>query len=285
MSRIEYLGSHPRNLYLRIWICCEWEYVSLSNVHTPRVFFVDVRYLYICVRDMTFSLPSIVSVIYICAMPNSYVPWLTLMCHSVRRDSSTWRRKTLNKAIHTATYCKTLPDTTTHCNTLQHTATQCNTMQHTATQCIALHHTASHGESLFCGDAGLFCGDAGLVCRDTGLFCGVAGLFCGDAGLCCRLHILHSLLVTRNTHHTATRCNTLQHMTHSHSLTYATWCIHVYYNALQRTATHCSTLQHTATNCTCRLHTWHSLLATRNKQTTCILGQITIIFHQKNSTS
>ena len=104
----------------------------------------------------------------------------------------------------------TMQDTATHCNTLQHTATHCNTSQnHCNTHTDSKHYVTmivpTHQNPL------LFC----ITQQHTAA---------------------SNVLWRRNehTHHTATRCNTLQH-TVRHCST------------LQDTASHCITLQHTAT--------------------------------------
>ena len=73
--------------------------------------------------------------------------------------------------------------------------------------------------------------------------------------------------------HTATRCNTLQHMTsvivqstitHCNTRYHTTWITHC--NTLQHAATHCNTLQHTVTHC----NTLVSMTGVTHSATQCI---------------
>ena len=67
--------------------------------------------------------------------------------------------------------------------------------------------------------------------------------------------ISHTLPHTRNAlPHTATHCNTLQHMDIAQVILYSLSSKAAKWNLRRKSATHCNTLQHTATHCNTAVH-------------------------------
>jgi len=159
----------------------------------------------------------------------------------------------------TARHCTTLQRTATHCNILQH----CNKLQHTATHCkrdlIRLLRICNNGDTCVWERVCVYTSPHWNILQHKTSRCNTPQ----HTARHCKLRL--TPLTLQHIAHTATHCNTLQHIfgTICNKRATRVWmsaCIHCttlshtatqykIHSALQHTALHCNTLQHTATHC------------------------------------